>query len=151
MMISLGVDNMFTNSPVYEAIEYAIKLIVKEKEDNPKITKLYEQDLRHLFQIAVTNTPFRFYNDLYMQTEDVSMGSPLAPILADIFMENVEKKLENYDEHHKIIFYRRYVDDTFIILNGKENDVKKLVKHVNSRDKNIKFTNEIEKDYELSS
>jgi hypothetical protein len=89
IMISLDVESLFTNVPVYEAIELAIDIIMKKKEVNKKYTKLTRNDLRELFQLAVTNTPFRFYDQLYMQVDGVSMGSPLAPILADIFMTHI--------------------------------------------------------------
>jgi len=67
--------------------------------------------------------PFRFYDDLYQQTEGVSMGSPLAPALADLLMTHIKSKLEQYENKDKIKTYYRYVDDTFIIMNGKENDI----------------------------
>jgi predicted GIY-YIG superfamily endonuclease len=149
MMISLDVESLFTHVPVQEAIDLAINIIIEKKKKEKSYTKLAEKDLRNLFELAVMNTPFRFYDQLYMQVDGVSMGSPLAPILADIFMNHVEQQLENYEHYDKIKLYLRYVDDTFIILNGKETDVKKLVEFVNELHPNLKFTCEIEKQYEL--
>ncbi|CAF4428758.1 unnamed protein product, partial [Rotaria sp. Silwood2] len=91
MMISLDVESLFTHVPVQEAIELAINIIMEKKKKEKSFTKLAEKDLRNLFELAVTNTPFRFYDQLYMQVDGVSMGSPLAPILADIFMNHVEQ------------------------------------------------------------
>ena len=43
------------------------------------------------------------------------MGSPLAPILANLFMGHHEKLwLENF-QGSEMLFYRRYVDDTFCL------------------------------------
>ena len=39
------------------------------------------------------------------------MGSPLAPVLANIFMCFYESKWLNEDNLNKPIFYLRYVDD----------------------------------------
>ncbi|CAF4335633.1 unnamed protein product, partial [Rotaria sordida] len=111
-MISLDVESLFTNVPVYEAIELAIKIII----DDTNYTKLTAKDLRSLLELAVTNTPFRFYDQLYMQVDGVSMGSPLAPILADIFMTSIEQQIEEYEHSDKIKLYLRYVDGTFIIF-----------------------------------
>lgn len=48
------------------------------------------------------------------------MGSPLAPILANIFMGYHEKKwIENYSDT-KPILYKRYVDDIFAAFTNRE-------------------------------
>jgi hypothetical protein len=149
MMISLDVESLFTNVPVYETIELAIKIIMDKKKNDKKYTKLNAKDLRNLFQLALTNTPFRFYDQLYMQVDGVSMGSPLAPIFADIFMTHIEQQLKDYDQFNKIKLYLRYVDDTFIIFNDKERDAKRLVEFVNQLHPKLKFTCEEEKNFEL--
>jgi hypothetical protein len=148
-MISLDVESLFTNVPVYETIELAIKIIMDKKKNDKKYTKLNAKDLRNLFQLALTNTPFRFYDQLYMQVDGVSMGSPLAPIFADIFMTHIEQQLKDYDQFNKIKLYLRYVDDTFIIFNDKERDAKRLVEFVNQLHPKLKFTCEEEKNFEL--
>ena len=46
------------------------------------------------------------------------MGSPLAPVLANLFMGHHEKTwLDNYSLS-EVVFYRRYVDDTFCLFNN---------------------------------
>ncbi|CAF3873515.1 unnamed protein product [Rotaria sp. Silwood1] len=150
IMLSLDIESLFTNTPVHEAMNLAIKIIMKKKQEDNRFTMLNEEDLKHRFYLAVTNTPFRFYNELYLQVDGVSMDSPLASILADIFMEHIEQELEKFEDNNKIKFYRRYVDDTFIIFNGKQGDIDKLLNYVNSLHPNLKFTNEVENDYELS-
>lgn len=45
------------------------------------------------------------------------MESPFGPVLADIFIANIEKtKLKG--SIYKMVYYARYVDDTFIICNN---------------------------------
>ena len=149
-MSSLDVESLYINTPVHEAIHLAIKVIMKKKEADNQFAKLNENDWKHLFDLAVTNTPFRFYDELYLQVDGVSMGSPLAPILADIFTEHIEGRLEKFEDNNKIKFYLRYVEDAYIILNGKEIDIKKLLDYVNSLHSNLKFTNETEKDHQFS-
>ena len=47
------------------------------------------------------------------------MGSPLAPVLANLFMGHHEKLwLENF-QGSEILFYRRYVDDTFCLFQSE--------------------------------
>ena len=59
--------------------------------------------------------------NFYDQIDGVAMGSPLAPVLANLFMGHHEKRwLENYSSG--IEFYRRYVDDTFALFNSLRTD-----------------------------
>ena len=48
------------------------------------------------------------------------MGSPLAPTLANIFMNHFEK--QHMEEMRKlgVKFWVRYVDDTFVLLENKQ-------------------------------
>ena len=47
------------------------------------------------------------------------MGSPLGPALANIFMCNFENKwLKDCPHSLKPVFYRRYVDDIFVLFSS---------------------------------
>ena len=71
------------------------------------------------------------------------MGSPLAPVLANLFMGHHEKMwLENF-QGSEILCYRRYVDDTFCLFHS-EHDADSLHFSINSRHPNIRFTMEKE-------
>jgi len=79
---------------------------------NPDL-KLSKSELRSLFTVATTQTHFLFNGSFYDQIDGVVMGSPLASFLANLFMGHHEKLwLENF-QGSEILFYRRYVDDTF--------------------------------------
>ena len=54
---------------------------------------------------------------MYRQIDVVTMGSPLGPALANIFVGYYESKLFNKIE--KPTIYCRYVDDTFSLLHKK--------------------------------
>ena len=58
-------------------------------------------------------TTFSFDNIIYEQIGGVSMGSPLAPVLANIIMTELEKTVvQKLTASGMIKFYCRYVDDT---------------------------------------
>ena len=65
------------------------------------------------------------------------MGSPVSPLVANLYMENFELEALASAPHRPDIWYR-YVDDTFTMLPVDEIDA--LTEHLNSRDPNIKFT-----------
>ena len=68
---------------------------------------LSKSELRSLslFTVATAQTHFLFNGSFYDQIDDVAMGSPLAPVLANLFMGHHEKLwLENF-QGSKILFY----------------------------------------------
>lgn len=143
-MVSYDVESLFTNIPLKESIELAIQYILN---GNPTL-KLTQNELKELFVIATSESHFIFNSSLYDQIDGVAMGSPLAPVLANLFMAHHEREwLDNYDGN--ILFYRRYVDDTFCLFNT-EDDANSFYKFINSRHPNISFTMEKEVDRKLA-
>ena len=73
-----------------------------------------------------------FDDKFYDQIDGVAMDSPLAPVLANLFMGYHEQIwLSNYNGL-KVLYYRRYVGDTICVFNN-ENDAMLflLVKRLN--------------------
>ena len=67
------------------------------------------------------------------------MGSPLAPVLANIFMGFYESKWLNEYNLNKPKLYLRYVDDILAAFE-KEQDSLSFLKFLNNNYPNIKFT-----------
>ena len=78
------------------------------------------------------------------------MGSPLGPTLANIFLcKHEENWLDNCPHSFKPLFYRRYVDDTFLIFKEPQH-IELFLHHLNSQHPNIKFTSEVENNKSIS-
>ena len=78
------------------------------------------------------------------------MGNPLGPTLANAFLCHHEIKwLDNCPSDFKPIFYRRYVDDTFILFRDPSH-VAKFLDYLNSQHGCIKFTVDIENNNQLN-
>ena len=75
------------------------------------------------------------------------MGSPLGPVLANIFMCDFEEKWVMNNGARATIWFR-YVHDTFTLFNNKGTAVQ-FLSYLNSRYKNIQFTIEFEQDHEI--
>ena len=86
-LISFDVTSLFTNIPLEETINIAVGTIF-ENYPNVKFTR---KELQKLFKIATSETHFIFSNEIYDQIDGDSMGSHLAPILANLFMSYHEK------------------------------------------------------------
>ena len=76
------------------------------------------------------------------------MGSPLAPLLANLFMGHHERSWISSFDNSQLLFYRRYVDDTFCIFNS-ETQAMAFFEYINSKHPNIRFTMEKEVEKKL--
>ena len=90
-LVSYDVTSLFTNIPLQENIDIAINLIFSH---NPNLN-ITEKALRKLFLFATSQTHFIVNIKFYNQIDGVAMGSPLAAVLANIFMGFYESKWLN--------------------------------------------------------
>jgi hypothetical protein len=145
IMVSFDVQSLYPNVPVEEAIKIAVELIWKKNKEK-KFTKITKNELFILFNLAVRNVHFRFFHQYYRQSDGVAMGSPLAPILADLFMSQLEEEKISLLTKGKIKIWIRYVDDVFAIAKGTKEDVLEILEKINKIHNNIKFTIEFEQE-----
>ena len=137
-MFSFDVTSLFTNVPLIETIDFICSQISYLNIDVPiPICSLKELLLRCTFNIQ-----FRFNDSLYRQTDGVAMGSPLGPILSDLFMASLETG-PLYESISSLSFYRRYVDDIFIIMD-ETLSITHLLDIFNQAHPSIQFTSEFE-------
>ena len=74
------------------------------------------------------------------------MGSPISPIIANLFMEHFEQKaLSTFTNPPR--FWGRYVDDTMTIIDKET--IHLFTSHLNDTHPSIKFTHEIEADHRI--
>ena len=139
-MVSFEVASLFTNVPLEETIEIIFKRIYVNKDITTDIPK---QEMKELLILCTKNVHFTFNNETYIQVDCVAMGSPLGPVLANIFMVELETSvIPNLS--NKVKLWKRFVDDTYCLARSEYIDNILLV--LNSFHKNMKFTTEIEKD-----
>ena len=143
-MVSFDVESLFTNIPLDETIKLAVNLILKV---NKKVG-IGEKDLTKLFEFATKQTHFSFNDVMYDQIDGVAMGSPLGPVLANLFMGSHESKWLRDEKASEVLFYRRYVDDIFCVFES-ESQVEDFFAFINAQHRNIRFTCEKEVDGKL--
>ena len=78
-IVSCDVTSLSTDIPLQETIGIAVNLIFNYNP-NLNITR------KELFLFATSQTHFTFNSTFYNTIDGVAMGSPLAPVFANIFM-----------------------------------------------------------------
>ena len=139
-LVSFDVTNMFSNIPPSECLTI-LENLLHEKQVN--IVNINE--ILFLFKLVVSQNYFKFNSKFYEQTNGLAMGSPLSPLLADLFMSNIVKLIMDSELSKKhILFWYRYVDDIFACFKGTDRQIDIFNKFLNNIHPNIVFTNEIE-------
>ncbi|XP_041989067.1 uncharacterized protein LOC121740442 [Aricia agestis] len=134
-MVSFDVESLFTNVPVKDCIE-----VIKNKLCDHELPKEYIVLIEH----CLDGNYLLFRDQYYLQIDGVAMGSPLAPIIANIWMEHFEY-LALATGPCTVKLWKRYVDDVFCIINGGQQKIEQYVNYLNSIHPEIKFTYEMEK------
>ena len=142
-MVSFDVSNLFTNVP----LEYTIELILKKVYNKKLIkTKLKREELRELLRMCTKELHFTHDGKTYKQTDGVCMGSPLGPVLANVFMVHLEESIAPKLKS-TMPLWLRYVDDTFTLV--KKGKLQEIIRTLNSFHENIKFTHELEENNKI--
>ena len=73
--ISFDVSSLFTNIPLEETLDFAVKLIF----ENSSELKITREELKELFVFCTSKTNFIFDGVIYDQIDGIATGLPLAP------------------------------------------------------------------------
>ena len=88
---SYDVTALFTSIPVPSALDI-IKKKLEQDAELPNRTILPADSILELLGFCLNNTYFVFQGTFYEQTKGAAMGSPISPIIANIFMEAFENR-----------------------------------------------------------
>ena len=135
-IMSYDVSALFTSI----LIEPAIKIIeqqLKEDKDLYSRTNMKIHHIISLLRFCLSNSCFSFQGRCYQQTQGAAMGSPISPVVANLFMEDFEVQAIRTSPTPPSL-WNRFVDDTFTII--KKEDRNSFLQHLNSIHQNITFT-----------
>ena len=144
-LASFDVTALFTNVPIDGALA-AIKKVVDamDNENLPLPKKQYMQ----LVTICMEFGCFSFHGDEYVQHSGLAMGSPLSPVGACLYMEDLEQS-----HFMKIIgedsIWMRYVDDVLVVV-PKDTQMDEKLKLLNNVNPKVQFTLELEHDKQIA-
>ena len=130
------VSALFTSVPIDPALK-VIKDLLEKDPTLKDMTVIGVNVIILLLEFCLKNTYFSFQGQFFEQVKGVTMGSPVSPIVANLYMEHFEQKTLKYFSPPPR-FWHRFVDDTFVI--HKEVNKNDFLQHINSVDPAIKFT-----------
>ncbi|KAI4476142.1 hypothetical protein M0804_013832 [Polistes exclamans] len=137
ILVSLDVISLFTNIPK----ELVIKIIEDNWDELSKYITVHKKTLIELIQFCFESSYFRFNGVFYQQLDGSSMGNPASPVLANIVMNYILKKVEG-KLPFQVPFLKVYVDD--IVTAIPKDRIEVTIKTFNSVNKKIQFTIEVE-------
>ena len=113
---SFDVKSLFTNIPVDSTVNLILDKVFADTER--KFHGLNRTELRKMFNWTCKNTVLQFNEEYYTQVDGVAMGSPIGPLMADVFMNWLFDNVNKIGCSPQIIC--RYVDDIFCTFDSKE-------------------------------
>ena len=138
VMVSYDVRALFTSVPIQPALKIIEKLL-KEDTGLQNRTTMSIKHIMNLLEFCLKSTYFTYQGKYYEQVEGAAMGSPISPIVANLYMENFELTALNTSPNPPLM-WKRFVDDTFVVM--KKAHKEEFLTHLNSVDNNIQFTTE---------
>ena len=139
ILVSFDVSAVFTSIPVPVALQ-VINSKIYTCTNFTNVCKITTVKFMKLLEFTLTNCIFCFTEKLYKQLQGAAMGSPVSPVIANIYIEHFES-LAIPSSPTLIKWWFRYVDD--VISGIRKDQVNKLEEHLNSIDAYIKFTIEL--------
>ena len=130
MVVSLDIEGLFTNVPLDDAIELTVNLLYEDDDRAPNFSR---STFRTLLQMVAKDVVLLTHRGTFQQVDGVAMGSPVGPLLANIFVSRFDAELGSFSK-----FYFRYVDD--VIWTVRVGGRQYLLDFVNSAHPNLKFT-----------
>ena len=88
---SYDVSALFTSVPIDPALNIIKDLLDKDNTLKER-TVMEVRDIILLLKFCLKNTYFSFQGQFYEQVEGAAMGSPVSPIVANLYMEYLEQK-----------------------------------------------------------
>ena len=119
--------------------EETIQICLEKLYSLPDPPTLPRAALHKLLEFATKKSHFLFDDQYYDQIDRVAMGSPLGPVLANIWVTKGQIRPS---------LWCRYVDDTFTMFENKDT-ANEFLRYLNSRCESIKFAIDFEQDNEI--
>ena len=138
-MCSFDVVSLFTNVPLDKTVDICCDATIRY--GNCPIVDVSEQSFRKLILMVTSGVEFSFNDVMFRQIDGVAMGSPLGPVLANIFVGYCESLIPSSSYPP---LYCRFMDDSFAYFSSVS-QCDEFLLILNDLHPSLKFTCESEK------
>jgi hypothetical protein len=140
LLVSMDIVSMYTNIPLREAIDVNLKAY-DASVFQYKIKKINTLDFGEILELILENNFLEFNGTFYKEEIGLAQGSKCSPEIADIYLHSLEERF--LSQIPKLIMYRRYRDDIFILSEAEEKDLISFLEKINKMHESLKSTIEI--------
>ncbi|VEL10953.1 unnamed protein product [Protopolystoma xenopodis] len=99
---------MYTNISGEKAVSTLLEISERE-EDILEAERIRKESSTRLINLSVRTTYFAFNGSIYEQIFGLPMGSPLSPLLENVYMDKLEREFEKSPLQPRVLM--RYLDD----------------------------------------
>ena len=99
---SYDVLALFTSVPIDPPLKIIKDLLVRDPTLKDR-TIIGVDDIILLLEFCLKNTYFSFQGQFFEQVEGAAMGPPVSPIVANLYMENLEQKTLSTTPHPQVL------------------------------------------------
>lgn len=140
ILCSFDVVGLFTNVPLAPTLERIHDILLEASVPTPAA-----EEFVLLLKTCLFPNICKFKGGIYQFEDGLPMGSPLAPLISEIFMNLLEDKVFNSACVLKqyIGYWHRYVDDVLCLWTGSVPRLHEFLAFLNSLYPSIKFTLEV--------
>jgi hypothetical protein len=142
--VSIDVVGLYTNIPHEDGMR-SMEEALEGRKDKTVKTSLLITLLDHVLKQNI----FEFNGELYLQKLGTAIGTRVAPTYANLFMAMIDEKVKKCTtgkDFNWIYFYRRFIDDIFVIWTGSRESFLQFMEEINVLHPTIKFTCEFDND-----
>lgn len=138
LLATMDVTSLYTNIPHTDGLT-ALKYFLDLRTNDDGLPTKFIVDMSEL---VLTKNYFLFEHQYYLQISGTAMGATMAPDYANLYLGFLEEQyvFNNNPFLEKIILFKRYIDDCFVIFHGSLSEFELFVLYMNCLRSSIKYT-----------
>lgn len=136
LLVTMDVASLYTNIPQEGGVKAAIQLYEESESPNKPVDS---ETLEELLKMILEMNNFEFDDKHFIQTNGTSMGTKIGPNYANLFMGKLEREFLA-TRTLQPLFYKRFIDDIFLIWCHGESSLLEFITAFNSFDDHITFS-----------
>lgn len=137
VLVAADVSSLYPNIPINEGLQALHSQLIAYGLLPSKVNFFVD-----LAAWILRNNFLTYRGQTYLQISGTAMGTPFAVVFANLFLGHLELKLSCREDINQPIFFRRYIDDLFLVFSSAE-DAHHFIATYNSFYPSIKLTAKI--------